>query len=437
MELAECPVVPRLRAFALQHMDLDARLAVGGRREHLALLGWDGGVAGEQCRHHATQRLDAERQRRNVQEQQILHFPGQHAGLDGCANRHHLVRIDTLVRLLAEQLLHDLLHLRHARGTADEHHLVDLPRLDPGVGQRLLHRSHGAPQEIVNELLELCAGELSLEVLGARLIGRDERQVDVGLDNRRQLHLRLLGGLLQALESHPILAQIDPLLALELTHDPIDDALVQVVAAKVRVAVGRFHLDHALAHFQNRDVERAAAEVEHGNRLVPLLVEPVGQRGRRRFVDDAHDLEPGDLPGILGRLPLRVVEVRRHGDDRLCDRLSEVFLRRLLQLLEHHGGNLRGRVIGAERFDLRRAIGGPADDIRHHLHFFVDFLIAATHEPLDGKDRVLGIGHRLAASDLPDQPFVTLGEGHDGGRQAAAFRIGDDGRLAALHDRHH
>ena len=123
---------------------------------------------------------------------------------------------------------------------------------------------------------------------------------------------------LQALQRHPVLAEIDALALLELGDDPVDDPLVEVVAAEVRVAVGRLHLDDALADFEDRDVERAAAEVVDGDRLVLLLVEAVGQRRRGRLVDDAHHLEAGDLAGVLGRLPLRVVEVGRHGDDRLA-----------------------------------------------------------------------------------------------------------------------
>ena len=94
-------------------------------------------------------------------------------------------------------------------------------------------------------------------------------------------------------------------------------ALIEVVAAEVRIAVGRLDLDDALADFEDRNVERAAAEVVDGDRLVLLLVEPVGERGRRRLVDDAHDLEAGNLPGVLRRLALRVVEVGGNGDDRL------------------------------------------------------------------------------------------------------------------------
>ena len=111
------------------------------------------------------------------------------------------------------------------------------------------------------------------------------------------------------------------LVALELADDPVDDALVEVVAAEVRVAVRRLHLELARAfdvvQLEDGDVVRAAAEIEHGDLLVLLLVETVRERRGRRLVDDAEHVEAGDLAGVLRRLTLRVVEVGGHRDDGL------------------------------------------------------------------------------------------------------------------------
>ena len=205
VEAAERPVVARQRPLALQHVHLDARLAVGGRREDLALARRNRRVPRNQRRHHAAERLDAERQRRHVEQQQILDVAGQHAGLDRRADRDDFVRVHALVRLLAEQLLDDRLHLRNARRAADQHDLVDLRRVDAGVGQRLLGRADGPLQQVVDELLELGARQLHLQVLGTGLIRRDERQVDVGLHHRGELHLGLLRRFLQALQRHAVL----------------------------------------------------------------------------------------------------------------------------------------------------------------------------------------------------------------------------------------
>src|SRR5207302_10928274 len=46
----------------------------------------------------------------------------------------------------------------------------------------------------------------------------------------------------------------------------------------------------SFAEFQNGNVERAAAEIEDGDlHVLVLLVQPVGKRGRSRFVDDPLD----------------------------------------------------------------------------------------------------------------------------------------------------
>ena len=148
------------------------------------------------------------------------------------------------------------------------------------------------------------------------------------------------------------------------------------------------------------------------------------------------DLEARDLARVLRGLALRVVEVGGHGDDRLGDRLAEVVLRRLLQLLQDHRGDLGRRILLAAGLHAHVAVAGAHDGVRHHLHLLVDFIELASHEALDREDRVFGIGDGLPLGNLPDQPLAGLGEAHDGRGDAAAFRVGDDDGLAAFHDRH-
>ena len=71
-------------------MDLDAGLVVGRGREDLALLRRDGGVALDQRRHHAAKRLDTERERRDVEQQEVLDLAREHAGLDARRRRRRL-----------------------------------------------------------------------------------------------------------------------------------------------------------------------------------------------------------------------------------------------------------------------------------------------------------------------------------------------------------
>jgi hypothetical protein len=276
----------------------------------------------------------------------------------------------------------------------------------------------------------------------ARCFGRDVRQVHFGLLAGRELDLRLLGRLLQALHGERVAAHVHARLLLELGRQVVNDALVEVLAAEERVAVGRQHLELALAvhvgELDDGNVERAAAEVVHGHLAVTArLVEAVGQRGRGGLVDDALDGQPGNLTGVLGRLALRVVEVRRHRDHGLGHRLAEEVLGGLLHLHEHARRDLGRRHLLAVHLDPGVAVVGLGDLVRHHVDVLLHDLVvvAAADQALDRVQRVLWVGDRLALGGLPDQHLVVLGEGDDRGGGAVTLAVLDHARLAAVHDR--
>ena len=104
-----------------------------------------------------------------------------------------------------------------------------------------------------------------------------------------------------------------------------------------------------LANLEDRDVERAPAEVVDGDPLGVLLLEPVGERGRRRLVDDALHVEPGDLARVLRGLALRVVEVRGDRDDGLGHRLAQVRLGDLAHLRRGRSRSPRAATCRARR----------------------------------------------------------------------------------------
>ncbi len=179
------------------------------------------------------------------------------------------------------------------------------------------------------------------------------------------------------------------------------------------VAGGRLHLEHALAEVEDRHVEGAAAEVEHEDGLVVVLVESVGERGCRGLVDDAQHLEARDLAGLLGGLALGVAEVRGHGDDGLRDGVAEVRLGVALQLLQDAGRDLLGVV--ALPVDVDRPVGA--------------------HVALDRANGAVGVGDRLALRHLADEHLAGLGEGDDGRSGAGSLGVGDHDGLARLEDR--
>src|SRR5207247_1438760 len=61
------------------------------------------------------------------------------------------------------------------------------------------------------------------------------------------------------------------------TSSMSDDRAVEVVAAEVRITVGREHLEDAVLHAQDRDVERPAPEVVDGDHALLETVQSIGE----------------------------------------------------------------------------------------------------------------------------------------------------------------
>ena len=184
-------------------------------------------------------------------------------------------------------------------------------------------------------------------------------------------------------------------------------------------------------------VEGAAAEVEDQDLLVDaLLVEAVREGRGGGLVDDALDVEAGDLTGVLGGLALGVVEVGRNGDDGVGDGLAEVLLGVGLHLGEDHGADLlRGEVLAVDLHD-RAAAHAGLDLVRDGLELGADLVIATAHETLDREDGVGGVGDGLVLGRLADDAVAVGAEAHDGRGGAVSLGVDDDRGLAALEDRH-
>src|SRR5690606_13040085 len=141
-------------------------------------------------------------------------------------------------------------------------------------------------------------------------------------------------------------------------------------------------------------------------------------------------------PGVLGRLALAVVEVRRHGDDRLGDLFAQVVLGRLLHLAQDLRRDLRRRELLVADLDPRVAVVGGDDLVGHQVDVLLDlfFLELAPDQALGREDRVARIGDRLALGRRADEDFAILEVGDDRRRGPRAFRVLDDLGLVTLDD---
>ena len=145
-----------------------------------------------------------------------------------------------------------------------------------------------------------------------------------------------------------------------------------------------------------------------------VQIKAVSQRGSGRLVDDSLDLQPGDFTGVLGRLPLVVVEVGRDRNHGFADFLPQMRLGVSLDFLQNHRRDFLGRVFLLANLDT----------------------LISPHLALDTHDGALGVEDRLPLGQVAHQPLAVLGEGDDRREHLAAkgraFGRGDDGRAAAL-----
>ena len=193
VKLAEEFVVIGHLPFSLEDPDRHGGLVVGCRREGLPLFGWNGGIPVDDSGEDPSQCFDSQGKRRHIEQEDVFDFPLQNRRLDGGPDGNDLVRIDPFVRLSLEELFHDLLHLRHPGHSPDQHHLIDIGVGHAGIGEGLFARLDRLFNQVVHQLLQLCAGQFDRKMFRSGSIRRDEGKIDLRLLRGRELDFRLLG----------------------------------------------------------------------------------------------------------------------------------------------------------------------------------------------------------------------------------------------------
>jgi NAD-specific glutamate dehydrogenase len=231
-------------------------------------------------------------------------------------------------------------------------------------------------------------------------------------------------------------------LALELVDKVVDQAVIEVLAAKVGVTGRALDFEYALLDGEQRDIEGATAQIEDENVALArgLLVEAVGNGRGSWLVDDAEDVETGNQTGVLGGLALRVVEVGGHSHNGVVDSATEVGLSSLAHLGEDHGRDfLRGEGLGlALELDLDDGLAALVDDLEGEvldvgLHLGVGEL--AANEALGVEDGVGRVHGHLVFGGITDET-LGVGEGDERGRGAVALVVGNDFDAVISEDAH-
>lgn len=384
----------------------------GNWKPTLRFLCWDGGVSVDQTSEDTTEGLDTERQRGNIQKQNIHNLASQNSTLNSSSNGDGLIGVDRLGGVTTENALNGLGNLRHTSHTTDEDNLLDVGSLETSIFKSLTGRFKGLLDQRVDESLKLGTGQLGVDVLGSRSIGSDERKVDIGLDCGGELHLRLLSSLTDTLNSHAVSREINAAVLLELLDEVADKDDIEVLPTKMGVSIGRLDLEYALLDLEDGNVESTTTKIEDSDDTVLILVETIGQRGSRRLVYHTENVQPSNLASILGSLTLRVVEISRNGDDSVLNRLVKICLGCLLHLVQNETSNLRRRILLAASLNPGIAVCMLHDLEGNLLDVLLDLGIGefSPDQTLRGEECVFGIDDSLTLGGDTNKALAVLGE---------------------------
>lgn len=421
LEVSKQLVVTDKLTLALVDLDLNGALEVRSGREHLALLGRDGGVAVDQTSEDTTESLDTERERGNIEEQEISDLTSEDGTLNGGTNGNSLVRVNRLGRVTAEDALNGLGNLGHTGHTTDKENLVDVLGLEVGILHGLADGLHSPGDERVYQLLKLGTSELRVDVLGSGSVGSDEGKVDIGAGRAGKLNLGLLSSLTNTLDSHAVVVELDTLLLLELLNQVADEGDIEVLTTEMSVTVGGLDLEHAVLDLEDGDIESSTTKIIDSNDGVLGLVQTIGKSSGSGLVHHTEDVQTSDLTGILGGLTLGVVEVGRDGDNGVLHLLSEESLSSLLHLSKDEATNLGWGVLLSLSLEPCITIGVLDDLVRHLLDIALDFTVGelAADETLCGEEGVFGVDDGLTLGGNTDKTLTLLCEAYDG-RSCAA-----------------
>ena len=232
---------------------------------------------------------------------------------------------------------------------------------------------------------------------------------------------------------------------LDVAQDQLDDFLVEVVAAEEVVPVDLHHVVILLDHGEDADVERPSAEVEHQQEAAVLggRFPAEGEGGGRGLGQQRLDDQTGFAAGLPGGGPLRLAEVRGHGDHGVGHRFAQGRFAVPLDLVEHHRRDVFRQVLFASHHDrgqARHGLLGLLDLVVDQLDHPLDVLVAerAPDDPLDRVDRVFGEQPGLVDGRSPDVEggllvvVVELLAADDRGRQLLIVRVQQHARHLAV-----
>ncbi len=396
-------------------MDGQGRLTILVGGEVLGTGCGNGLVAADDSLDKAAHGLHAQGQRNHVEQQHVAAgaVASELVGLDGGPQRDDFVGVEIDERIAAKELGHGLAHLGHAGGTADQHHALHFVARQPCVLERAAHGRQRTCRQMGRARIEIAALYIEMHSAG-RQLGRERCDLCI-----RQC---LLAKACRHAPARLVLGRLGNHAGL-LGH-PLGQSRIVVVTPQGRIAASGDDLEHTLGQTQDRNVEGPATQVVDGVDAFGAVVQAVGNGCSRGLVDQAQQVDAGELCRILGGLALCIVKVGGHGDDGAMDVVIEGVFGTETQRGQDLGADLHGCLGAIDSLDPDHATAGLLlRKAVRQLFRRIDVSQRAAHEALCRGNGVARIGRQCSLGGVADLTAALGQIAHDRRQQHSALVI--------------
>ena len=172
-----------------------------------------------------------------------------------------------------------------------------------------------------------------------------------------------------------------------------------------------------------------------------LFIKPISNCCRSRLIDDSQDIQSSNHPSILGRLPLRIIEISRNCNDSFRDWSCKISFSYFFHFYQHHWWYLLSlkslsfihKLDFNQRFIIRWASTNDFEwpQLKITLNIFI--LKLSTDHSLWVKNGISRISSGLVFSSISNQPFM-LSESNIGRSGVQSLVIRNDFHFIILPD---
>ena len=138
----------------------------------------------DQSSEYSSHGLNTEGKWSNIEKEDILDISSKDSSLNGSSDSDGLIRVDSLVWSLSEEVLNGILNLWHSSHTTDEQNLVNLVLGETRVLKAGVEWLEGSSNKISDNALEFSSGDAKLQMLWSGCVSRQVSKIHFGLSGR-------------------------------------------------------------------------------------------------------------------------------------------------------------------------------------------------------------------------------------------------------------